>query len=343
MTTSDARVEHVAWDDADAASLRTAQQAELRDRYGDDDIGHAMTGGSIVVMVLVRADGQAVACGALRDAQDELGPGTGELKRMYVRPSHRGRGLSRRVLAELEAAAPAHGLDRLVLETGVLQPEAIGLYLASGYAPIDNFGEYVGVVDSRCFAKRLGVGEATPGARRRAAVSSSDVRPSTPSGSHDVVVEQVAWEHPDAYALRRAMVDELAPLYPEMAFDRPDGFERLDAAQGRTAATTFLARRDGVPVACATHRRAVEWGDDAAELKRLYVAPDVRGSGLARRLVACVEDAARADGARRIVLDTGIRQPAAIRLYLDLGYRAVAPPPGTWQGLPVSLWFARDL
>lgn len=329
-TTSDVLVEHVTWDDADAAVLRTAQQAELRERYGDDDIGHAMTGESIVAMVLVRVGGEPVACGALRDAQGELGAGTGELKRMYVRPDSRGRGLSRRVLAELEAVAPAHGLDRLVLETGVLQPEAIGLYLASGYAPIDNFGEYVGVLDSRCFAKRLG--EQAPARAPRGTVDAAGV-----------VVEQVPWAHPDAYALRRAMVDELTPLYPEMAFDRPDGFERLDEAQGRTAATTFLARRDGVAVACATHRRAVEWGDDAAELKRLYVAPDMRGTGLARRLVACVEDAARADGARRIVLDTGIRQPAAIALYLDLGYRAVAPPPGTWQDLPVSLWFARHL
>lgn len=331
-------VEHVAWDDADAAALRTAQQAELRDRYGDDDIGHAMTGESIVAMVLVRVAGQAVACGALRDAQAELGPGTGELKRMYVRPEHRGQGLSRRVLAELEAAAPGHGLDRLVLETGVLQPEAIGLYLASGYVPIDNFSEYVGVLDSRCFAKRLGEPEASREPRRPAPSEASRA-----AGASDVVVEQVAWAHPDAYALRRAMVDELTPLYPEMAFDRPDGFERLDAAQGLTAATTFLVRRGGVPVACATHRRAAEWGEDVAELKRLYVAPAVRGTGVARRLVACVEDAARADGARRIVLDTGIRQPAAITLYRDLGYRPVAPPPGTWHDLPVSLWFARDL
>lgn len=329
------RVEHVAWDDADAADLRVAQQAELRERYGDDDIGHAMTGESIVAMVLVRVDGAPVACGALRDASDELGAGTGELKRMYVRPPYRGRGLSRRVLAELEAVGRARGLDRLVLETGVLQPEAIGLYLAAGYHPVENYGEYVGVVDSRCFARDLAA-EAPVGHARASSPAAGVADPT------DVDVERVGWDHPDAVELRRAMVDELAPLYPEHALDGRDAFVRLDAAQGRTARTTFLVRRAGEPVACVTLRDAPVWGADAAELKRLYVAPDARGLGLARRLVGLVEDDARARGRRRVVLDTGIRQPAAIALYRGLGYRPVRPAEG-WADLPVSLWFARDV
>ena len=335
-TQPDVRVEHVAWDDEDAAVLRTAQQAELRARYGDDDIGHAMTGAEILAMVLLRVDGAPVACGALRDASGDVGPGTGELKRMYVHPDARGRGLSRRVLAALEDAAAERALDRLVLETGVLQPEAIGLYLAAGYEPIENYGEYVGVVDSRCFAKQL----------RAAAVPPSTTSPRAGATGHlpaGLTVEQVAWDHPDACAMRRAMVDELTPLYPEHALHGPDAFERLDAEHGRSAVTTFLVRDDAGPVACATHRRAPAWGDDAGELKRLYVAPRARGRGLARHLVALVEDDARRHGAARVVLDTGIRQPEAIALYRTLGYRPVAPPPGSWAALPVSLWFARDV
>lgn len=337
-TEQDVRVEHVAWDDADAGVLRAAQQVELRERYGDGDEGHAMTGDGIVGMVLVRLDGRPVACGALRDVSDEHGPGTGELKRMFVHPDARGLGLSRRVLAALEDVAVERGLGRLVLETGVLQPEAVGLYLSAGYAPVDNYGEYVGVLESRCFAKRLAAG-APSVAAGRLRPSSGGERP----GATELTVEQVAWDHPEAFALRRAMVDELAPLYPEHAFDAPDGFERLDAAQGADAVTTFLVRQAGVAVACATHRRAPAGWGDAAELKRLYVAPDARGLGLARRLVGLVEADARAHGAPRMVLDTGIRQPEAIALYLALGYRAVAPPTGTWHELPVSLWFAREL
>lgn len=336
----DVLVEHVTWDHPDARVLRVEQQAELRDLYGDDDIGHAMTGEDILDMVVLRVDGAPAACGALRDASVDLGPGTGELKRMYVRRGLRGRGLSRRVLAEVEAAAAPAGLHRLVLETGVLQPEAIGLYLTSGYAPIDNFGEYVGALDSRCFAKDL-TAPARPVVPARPA---AQARPASPGDAVDgLEVERVPWAHPDAVALRRAMVDELAPLYPEHAQDAGDGFDRLDASHADTVVTTFLVRQGGVAVACVTHRHAPAWGEDTAELKRLYVAPAARGRGLARRLVGLVEDDARAHGARRVVLDTGIRQPEAIALYLSAGYRAVAPPAGSWDALPVSLWFAHAL
>ncbi len=319
----DARLEVVPWDDPDATALRTAQQAELRARYGDDDIGHAMTGDSIVAMVVLRVDGEAVACGSLRDASDELGPGTGELKRMYVRPEHRGRGLSPRVLTALEDEAAGRGLDRLVLETGVLQPEAIGLYLAACYRPVENYGEYVGVVDSRCFAKHL---------------------------LPRVGVERVAWDHPDAVALRRAMVAELAPLYPEHADDADDADDAAGAAArpaddpGTAGSTTFLLRCDGEPVGCATRRdAAASWGPGTAELTRVHVVPSARGRGLSRRLVGLVEVDARAQGYARVVLDTGIRQPAALELYLSAGYRPVAPPAAVWPTLPVSLWLARDL
>ena len=85
------------------SALRTAQQAELLALYGEDDIGHEMTGESIVAMLLVRVDGEAVACGAIRDASAELGAGVGELKRMFVVPAHRGRGLLARGAARARA------------------------------------------------------------------------------------------------------------------------------------------------------------------------------------------------------------------------------------------------
>ncbi len=74
---------------------------------------------------------------------------------MYVVPEHRGAGWSRVVLAELERTAAAYGHDLLVLETGLRQPEAIGLYTSSGYVEIDGFGHYRDSPLSRCFAKRV--------------------------------------------------------------------------------------------------------------------------------------------------------------------------------------------
>ena len=131
----------VGWHDADFVALREAQQDELHDRYGEDDIGRDMTGEDVLAVVLARFGGTPAGCGALRRA-DELGPGVGELKRMYVPPHARRRGVGRAVLAELERVARAHGLRRLVLETGARQPEALALYADAGYLAIERYGEY---------------------------------------------------------------------------------------------------------------------------------------------------------------------------------------------------------
>jgi len=79
----------------------------------------------------------------------------GELKRMYVRESARGRGVARLLLAHLERTAAESGIRRLVLETGVAQPEAIALYRSSGYTDVEPFGHYVGYADSVHLGKSL--------------------------------------------------------------------------------------------------------------------------------------------------------------------------------------------
>ncbi len=74
---------------------------------------------------------------------------------MYVIEQMRGRGLARRILAALEEDARAAGRVRMVLETGTKQPEAIALYVSSGYEPCEKFGYYRFHEDSRCYAKAL--------------------------------------------------------------------------------------------------------------------------------------------------------------------------------------------
>lgn len=101
--------------------------------------------------LVARVDGVAVACGAFRLMDGE----TAEVKRMYVEPGHRGLGVGRAVLGRLEEMAVAAGARRLVLETGVHQREAIGLYRSAGYRPVECWGEYAAAVTSRCFEKRL--------------------------------------------------------------------------------------------------------------------------------------------------------------------------------------------
>ena len=340
-------VDLVDWEDPDATRLRDAQQVELRDLYGDDDIGHGMTGESIVAMVLVRMGGVPAACGALRDVSDQQGAGVGELKRLYVLPTYRGRGLSRLVVADLEVRARAIGFVRLILETGVLQPEAIGLYLTSGYLPIENFGEYAAEAASRCFAKDLHATPRRSTATRDAAGTTAlpdDDRPT--QVRHAVTLRAVGWDDPDAVRLRRAMFDEEnLPRYPELgqAIERRGGYAAHDASEGTGALTTLIADVDGEPVACVTLRAAGPGvGDHAGELKKVFVRNQARGLGLARTLLAEVEVEARARGLHRLVLHTGRRQPEAMTLYMSSGYRPVPLyPPHVGDAL--AMCFAKDL
>lgn len=78
-----------------------------------------------------------------------------EIKRMYVVPPARGLGHARRMLAHLEADAAAHAAQAVVLETGLGQPEAIGLYTSSGYQPVPKYGHYACAAGSRCYGKPL--------------------------------------------------------------------------------------------------------------------------------------------------------------------------------------------
>jgi GNAT superfamily N-acetyltransferase len=75
---------------------------------------------------------------------------------MFVRRAVRGRGLSRLLLDAIEQRARLLGAHRLVLETGVRQTEAVGLYRSAGYTEIERFGEYADSPLSLCMAKTLG-------------------------------------------------------------------------------------------------------------------------------------------------------------------------------------------
>lgn len=84
-------------------------------------------------------------------------PSSVEIKRMFVVPEARGKGYARRILAHLETTAIAAGAGSIILETGLMQPEAIALYESSGYVPIPGFGYYAQAPLSRCFAKVFNV------------------------------------------------------------------------------------------------------------------------------------------------------------------------------------------
>ena len=104
-----------------------------------------------VAFFVARCDEEIAACGALRRLDEE----SAELKRMYVRPPFRGQGLGRAMLLALESHAWATGVRRLVLETGVDQPEALALYQRHGFARCARYGEYRDDPTSVFFEKHL--------------------------------------------------------------------------------------------------------------------------------------------------------------------------------------------
>ena len=101
--------------------------------------------------VVVYEDGSAIGCGALKNVT----PGTMEIKRMYVVPVCRGKGIAVKILSALENWAKELACEACILETGKRQPEAIKLYLKRGYKRIVNYGQYAGVANSLCFKKEL--------------------------------------------------------------------------------------------------------------------------------------------------------------------------------------------
>lgn len=118
-------------------------------------------------------------------------------------------------------------------------------------------------------------------------------------------------------ALIAALDAELSALYPEPGANH----FRLDPVEVADGQGAFLVvYRGGAAVGCGALRLL---DPETAELKRMYVAPAARGTGLGRRLVAALEAEARALGVRRLVLETGTRQAAALALYAATGFRPI--------------------
>jgi putative acetyltransferase len=145
-----------AFDSPDVQALVAAQQAEMRGLYaGEADIGPTREAAMFVepdgIFLVLRDGDRAVACGGICRFDETRA----ELKRMYVLPEARGRGLGRRVLVALEARARRLGYRALVLETGDRQEAALGLYVSAGYERIPCYPPYDSRELSLCFEKNL--------------------------------------------------------------------------------------------------------------------------------------------------------------------------------------------
>ena len=152
-------------------------------------------------------------------------------------------------------------------------------------------------------------------------------------------IASTPFDHPDADRLRRAQRRELDARY---------GSDDHEPGVPPSASDTpvFLVARDadGTAVACGGLRPLADevLGPDVVEIKRMYVEPSARGTGVATAVLRELEAAASARGARRLVLETGTGQPDAIRFYAREGYESI-PLFGSYLGGAESVCFGRDL
>jgi len=131
--------------------------ADLAVRDGKDHNFYAQFNkiDTIPHVIVVYDEDIPVGCGAMKEFENDAM----EIKRMYVLPEKRNKGIATLILRELEIWAAELSYLRCVLETGRKQPEAISLYTKNGYKIIPNYGQYAGIDNSVCFEKPVNRGE----------------------------------------------------------------------------------------------------------------------------------------------------------------------------------------
>lgn len=140
-------------DNPDFVQLVKLLDADLAQRDGTEHDFYAQYNKiDKIKHVVLSYDGQEpVGCGAIKQYNQDVM----EVKRMYTKETHRGRGIAAAILKELEIWASELSYQSCVLETGYRQPEAIQLYEKAGYSRIQNYGQYAGVANSLCFEKKM--------------------------------------------------------------------------------------------------------------------------------------------------------------------------------------------
>ncbi|MFG1602496.1 GNAT family N-acetyltransferase [Actinoplanes sp. NPDC049265] len=150
----------------------------------------------------------------------------------------------------------------------------------------------------------------------------------------EIVVREIGFADPRVQALVEQALTEMGQRYGGSGDDTPVALTDFDPPAGR-----FFAAADGDRlVGCAGWRRH---GTDA-ELKRMFTIRAARGRGIARMLLAAIEESARAAGLRRVILETGDKQPEAIGLYESAGYARIDDF-GFYRGQPGVLSYALPL
>jgi GNAT superfamily N-acetyltransferase len=168
-----------------------------------------------------------------------------------------------------------------------------------------------------------------------------------PSALPPLHLERVAFDDPRAVALRDAMDAEMTVRYHRDVVEPVAVVEARNAAltvhPSNVLATVLVVADDGADGGTPVGHALVQSRDGEWEVKRVIVADGQRGRGIGRLLMAELEAVARAGGAPRLILQTGDRQPEAVRLYERVGYRPSPTYEPYVEALPNSICFEKVL
>ncbi len=153
--------------------------------------------------------------------------------------------------------------------------------------------------------------------------------------SNQIRLAEEPYDGPGGQTLVPAYVEEIRAMYQDWTPEVPPRLTPRDVEppNGRW----LVAYRGAQPIGCAALKRL---DDSTAEIKRVYVAPEARGTGVARALLARLEEIAQTVGYDRLRLDTGARQRASVALFTSIGYEQIPD----YNGNPVgAYWFEKRL
>lgn len=255
---------------------------------------------------------------------------------VYVDPDRHARGIGRALYQALVPTLRAQGYAALLAGIALPNEASVRLHEAAGFTPAGvhrAVGWKAGAWrDVGYWELRLHATSAPPLELR----SVASVWPGVLAAHRgEVVLEARGLDDPEARALVACLDRELTALYPEPGATH----FRLDAAEITGPGALLVASLAGEPVGCGAVRPA---GAGAMEIKRMYVDPRWRRLGISERILDALEARAEAEGARRLLLETGARSEAALSLYTGRGWAPTAPF-GEYVESPTSVCLEKRL
>ncbi len=298
-------IDVVPGDDAEGNRLMTAMTDEIDRLYSDRDgsvlsvSAHpAELSAPAGALLVVRDGAEAIGCGALKRLDDE----TCEIKRMYLTPNWRGRGISALLLEALERRARELGYRRARLDTGDRQPSARRLYQGAGYRPIP---DYNGNSMARFWFERE--------------LDGTTIRRELRRGDADAIVRLHDRVYPPDYGVDSSFVRDIRVTLDELsARSWPDDGEAV-----------WIVENDGEVAGCLALSHE---GEGEGRVRVFLLADELRGRGLGRTLLNELLDVARSAAYGRLTLWTFSDLRAAAHLYREAGFEVISTERGPRWG-----------